>query len=68
MAANIIISGVSITPNPVDALGTYRISVDATELSAFAFVGGYVGSYVNVMDSEIPDKLPLAYVGEYIKT
>lgn len=68
MAANIIISNVSITPNPVDTLGSYRISVDATELSNFAFVGGYVGSYVNVMDSEIPDKLPLAYVGEYTKT
>lgn len=32
-----------------------------------AFVGNYVGSYVNISDKEIPDKLPLAYVGNYTK-
>lgn len=67
MAANIIIRDVTITPNPVQAAKNYKIAVAAEELSSLAFVGNYVGSYVNIMDGEIPDKLPLSYVGDYTK-
>ena len=57
MAANILVRNVTISPNPV--------SIE--ELKGVAFVGNYVGSYVNISDKEIPDKLPLAYVGNYTK-
>lgn len=67
MAANIIIRNVTITPNPVQVAQSYKIAVSAEELSSLAFVGSYVGSYVNIMDSEIPDKLPLSYIGDYTK-
>lgn len=67
MAANIIIRDVIITPNPVQAAKNYKIAVSAEELSNLAFVGNYVGSYVNIMDGEISDKLPLSYVGDYTK-
>ena len=54
----------------INALGgniqnAYGISIE--ELKGVAFVGNYVGSYVNISDKEIPDKLPLAYVGNYTK-
>lgn len=67
MAANILVRDVSITPNPVQTKGKYTISVSVEELKGFAFVGSYVGSYVNISDKEIPDKLPLSYVGNYTK-
>lgn len=67
MAASILIKDVSISPNPVQTNGKYTISVSVDEMKGFALVGGYVGSYVNISDKEIPDKLPLAYVGNYIK-
>ena len=58
---------ITISPNPVQAKGKYTISVSIEELKGVAFVGNYVGSYVNISDKEIPDKLPLAYVGNYTK-
>lgn len=69
MAANILVRDVTISPNPVQAKGKYTISVSIEELKGVAFVGNYVGSYVNISDKEmeIPDKLPLAYVGNYTK-
>ena len=66
MAANILVRDVTISPNPVQAKGKYTISVSIEELKGVAFVGNYV-SYVNISDKEIPDKLPLAYVGNYTK-
>ena len=62
MAANILVRDVTISPNPVQAKGKYTISVSIEELKGVAF-----GSYVNISDKEIPDKLPLAYVGNYTK-
>lgn len=67
MAANILVRDVTISPNPVQAKGKYTISVSIEELKGVAFVGNYVGSYINISDKEIPDKLPLAYVGNYTK-
>ena len=63
MAANILVRDVTISPNPVQAKGKYTISVSIEELKGVAFVG----TYVNISDKEIPDKLPLAYVGNYTK-
>ena len=65
MAANIKIRDVSITPNPVQTSKQYTISVSVDELNHIAYTGSYVGSYVNIMDSERASKLPLAYVGDY---
>lgn len=67
MAANILVRDVTVSPNPVQANGKYTISVSVEELKGVAFVGSYVGSYVNISDKEIPDKLPLTYVGNYTK-
>lgn len=67
MAANIIIREVSISPNPVNTGAKYKISISAEEMSNFAFVDSCVGSYVNSMAKELPNKLALAYVGESTK-
>lgn len=53
MAANILVRDVTISPNPVQAKGKYTISVSIEELKGVAFVGNYVGSYVNISDKEI---------------
>ena len=65
MAANILVRDVTISPNPVQAKGKYTISVSIEELKGVAFVGNYASG--NISDKEIPDKLPLAYVGNYTK-
>lgn len=67
MAANIVIREVAITPNPVQVNGKYTISVSVEEMKGFAFVGNYVGTYVNITNKEIPEKLPLSYVGDCTK-
>jgi len=67
MAANIIIKDVAITPNPVQAGGKYKISVSAECVSSLAFVGQYVGAYVNIGNSEMQEKLALSYVGDFTK-
>lgn len=67
MAANIVIREVVITPNPVQTNGKYTISVSVEEMKGFAFVGNCVGSYVNIANKEVPEKLPLSYVGDYTK-
>ncbi len=71
MASNITFLDATIAPNPVEAGGELRLTVgiEYTEPSImeFLFVGGWVGSFVNQGRSEVTGRLPLAYVGDYVR-
>lgn len=58
------IDRVSLTPNPVDAGTQLKISVGVSSDDRLAFVGRYVGVYVNT-----PKHIakPLAHVNDYVK-
>ena len=62
--AGLKIDNVGITPNPVDAGNTIKISVGVSSDKNLAFVGRYIGVYVN---SRKHIFRPLAYVNSYVK-
>ncbi len=62
--AGLKIDSVGITPNPVDAGNQLKISVGVSSDKELAFVGRYVGVYVN---SRKYIAKPLAYVNNYVK-
>lgn len=71
MTTAIAFKDVIITPSTVPTSQEYKIEVEieySDPTTPFAFVGGYVGSYVNIMDSEAPGKLPPAHVGDFVKS
>lgn len=62
--AGLKIDSVGITPNPVDAGNQIKISVGVSSDKDLAFVGRYVGAFVNSR-KHIPK--PLAYVNSFVK-
>ncbi len=69
--ANIVIKDVGISPNPVHVAEQLMIEVSVEYHNPsggnFACVGSYVGSFVNIGRDEISAKMPLAFVGDYVK-
>ena len=62
--AGLKIDSVGIAPNPVDAGNQFKISVGVSSDKELAFVGRYVGVFVN---SRKHIGKPLAHVNDYVK-
>jgi len=62
--AGLKIDSVGITPNPVNAGNQIKISVGVSSNDKLAFVGRYIGVYVNTNKKIVHT---IAHVNDYVK-